>query len=115
VANAFVGAFIGLVCAALFGPSWNTFLAMLVGMAIGMLLSLPPLFGFVALFGAMEIMVPTMTTGMVAGMVVSMRAAGQEVGLSAGAALGAQTGLLVIAVIYLVNVIVKRRVPTWTS
>ncbi len=32
------GALVGLSCAALFGPAWNMWLSMLIGMAIGMLI-----------------------------------------------------------------------------
>jgi hypothetical protein len=56
-----------------------------------------------------------MTTGMVVGMVVSMAAVGSPITLGAGALLGVETSLVVLAAVYLANVLIKRRVPKWTT
>ena len=115
LANSVVGALVGLASAAVFGPGWNMIIAMLAGMALGMVISLPALLGFVVLFGAMEVMVPAMTTGMVAGMVVSMSATMGDLTLAQAALLGAKSGLGVLVAIYLANVVVKRRAALWTT
>ena len=115
LANSVVGALVGLASAAVFGPGWNMIIAMLAGMALGMVISLPALLGFVVLFGAMEVMVPAMTTGMVAGMVVSMSATMGPLSFASAAVLGVKSGLGVLAAIYLANIIVKRRAALWTT
>ena len=115
LANSVVGALVGVASAALFGPGWNMIIAMLVGMALGMVISLPALLGFVVLFGAMEVMVPAMTTGMVAGMVVSMSATMGPLSFASAAVLGVKSGLGVLVAIYLANIIVKRRAALWTT
>lgn len=108
------GALVGVVCAALFGPAWNMWVAMLVGMALGMVLALLPALGLGALFGAMEVMVPVMLTGMVAGMVVSMRAAMGTLSVPSGVEIGCLSGLGALAVSYLMNAVLRRRVRRWT-
>jgi len=115
LANSVVGALVGVASAALFGPGWNMIIAMLVGMALGMVISLPALLGFVVFFGAMEVMVPAMTTGMVAGMVVSMSATMGPLSFASAAVLGVKSGLGVLVAIYLANIIVKRRAALWTT
>ena len=115
LANCVVGAVVGVASAALFGPGWNMIIAMLVGMALGMVISLPALLGFVVFFGAMEVMVPAMTTGMVAGMVVSMSATMGPLSFGSAALLGVKSGLGVLVAIYLANIIVKRRAALWTT
>ena len=115
LANSVVGALVGVASAALFGPGWNMIIAMLVGMALGMVISLPALLGFVVFFGAMEVMVPAMTTGMVAGMVVSMSATMGPLSFASAAMLGVKSGLGVLVAIYLANIIVKRRAALWTT
>ncbi|MGE4651801.1 MAG: hypothetical protein AAEJ53_13010 [Myxococcota bacterium] len=115
LANSVVGALVGVASAALFGPGWNMIIAMLVGMALGMVISLPALLGFVVFFGAMEVMVPAMITGMVAGMVVSMSATMGPLSFASAAVLGVKSGLGVLVAIYLANIIVKRRAALWTT
>ncbi len=115
LANSVVGALVGLASAAVFGPGWNMIIAMLAGMALGMVISVPALLGVVVLFGAMEVMVPAMTTGMVAGMVVSMSATMGPLSFASAAVLGVKSGLGVLVAIYLANIIVKRRAALWTT
>jgi hypothetical protein len=115
VSNLAVGALVGVVTAALFGPGWNMFVAMFVAMALGMAISLPFALLLGALFGAMEIMVPVMTTGMVAGMVVGMDAAMRASSIGHGAQLGAVSGLGVMVAVYLANAVIRGRTSHWTS
>jgi hypothetical protein len=68
-----------------------------------------------ALFGAMEVMLPVMTTGMLAGMVVSMAAAMAEHTFADGVWLGAMSGIGVFVATYIANVVVKRKASEWTS
>ena len=113
--NVAAGIVVALVSAALFGPGWNMVLAMIVGMALGMMISLPIAIASGALFGAMEVMIPVMTTGMVAGMVVSMAAAMDEIGLGSAARLGAYSGIGVAIATYVANALIKRRGVPWTQ
>jgi hypothetical protein len=115
LANGFAGAVIGSLMTLVFGPSWNMFLAMLVGMGIGMLVSTFIALPLGALFGAMEVMVPVMTTGMVAGMVVSMAAAMEEVPFMRGAELGVMCGVVTLIACYVANSLIRRRASKWTS
>lgn len=115
VSNVLTGGVIGIIMAAVFGPSWNMFVAMFVAMAFGMAISLPFAFLLGALFGAMEIMVPVMTTGMVAAMVVSMDAAMMECSLVRGAQLGALSGVGVMIAVYLANAVIRGRTSHWTQ
>ncbi len=113
--NIVAGSVIAVITAALFGPSWNMVLAMIVGMALGMLISLPIAILSGALFGAMEVMIPVMTTGMVAGMLVSMVAAMGEVALGWSARVGAIIGIGVAIATYVANSVIRRRASRWTS
>jgi len=103
LASAFNGALVGLIVAALIGPSWNMLIAMVVGMGLGMVIALPGSFLFTPFFGAMEVMIPVMVTGMSAGMVVGMGAAMSELPLSEAAFWGAGVGVGVVMVIWVVN------------
>ena len=115
LANASVGALVGVVCAACFGSGWNMVLAMFLCMALGMALSLPFALGFGALFGAMEVMLPVMTTGMLAGMVASMAGAMEGLALARGATLGLWSGLAVVVVTYVANALIRGRASRWTA
>ncbi len=115
VVNIVAGSVIAVITAALFGPSWNMVLAMIVGMALGMLISLPIAILSGALFGAMEVMIPVMTTGMVAGMLVSMAATMGEVAIGWSARVGATTGIGVVIATYVANSVIRRRAGRWTS
>ena len=53
LANLFAGALVGAICAWLFGPGWNMWVAMLVGMPIGMIVALP----VAGLLGALALLV----------------------------------------------------------
>jgi hypothetical protein len=119
LANAMAGTLVGLAMAALFGPSWNMFLAMFVGMALGMALSLFVALPMGALFGAMEVMVPVMTTGMVSGMVVSMAATMtakmEPLSFSQAAELGLYSGIATLAACYVANAWIRGKASRWTT
>ena len=115
LANATAGTLVGLAMAALFGPSWNMFLAMFVGMALGMALSLFVALPMGALFGAMEVMVPVMTTGMVSGMVVSMVATMEPLSFSQAAELGLYSGIATLAACYVANAWIRGKASRWTT
>ena len=68
-----------------------------------------------AFFGAMEIMLPVMTTGMLAGMVVPMAAAMADHTFADGLWLGVLCGIVVLAATYAANTIIKRKADQWTS
>lgn len=110
IVNTAVGAFVGLACAALFGPAWNMWLSMFIGMALGMAMALVlSLVVFAVLFGAMEVIVPAMLTGMSTGMVVGMAAPITEVGLGDGAYWGALLGFVCLVVTYAANAVLLRQ------
>lgn len=83
----------GLAAASLIGTGWPMLIGMLVGMVIGMLVSLLGPFVFSPLFGAHEIMLPTMLSGMAAGMVLGMAATLQSFGAATIVGIGALIGL----------------------
>lgn len=115
LANSVTGALCGLVAAAVVSPSWNSWVAMLVGMAAGMVICLPAAFVFMPFFGAMEVMMPVMLTGMMATMVVAMRAAMGEMEPAVAAGQGALVGVGVLLLVYLADRILRGRKERWTS
>ena len=98
------GAAVSLACLALTPSDWNMFIAMLAGMAIGMITALV-ISGalFVRYFGAMEVMVPSMLTGMFTGMFISMAATMSSPTYSASACFGVVTGLITLFSTYYFN------------
>ena len=98
------GVAVSLTCLALTPSDWNMFIAMLAGMAIGMITALV-ISGalFVRYFGAMEVMVPSMLTGILTGMVVSMAATMTSPGYSTVAYFGIAIGLLTLLATYFLN------------
>lgn len=93
-----------LAAHAVTGPSWPMPLAMLVGMVLGMLVAM--VLGFAALmrwFGAMEILLPTMTAGMVAGMVIAMNRSMADTALVDHLLLAAVIGILTTVVVWVAN------------
>ena len=115
VSNLAVGALVGGACALLFGTGWNMFVAMIAGMGLGMVISLPLAFLLSAFFGALETMLPVMTTGMVAGMVVSMETSLMATRVADAAWLGCLSGLGVVVATYLANGVIKPRAKRWTT
>ena len=83
---------------AIVGPQWDMVLAMLVGMAVGMLLHLTVLLLFIPLLGTFEVMIPSAVIGMYGGMLFGMRDSMQQAYVSRGMALavGALFGLVVV-------------------
>jgi hypothetical protein len=83
---------------AIIGPQWDMVLAMLVGMAVGMLLHLTLLLLFIPLLGTFEVMIPSAVIGMYGGMLFGMRDSMQQAYVSRDMALavGALFGLVVV-------------------
>jgi hypothetical protein len=115
VSNLTAGAFVGGACALLLPAGWNMLATMVLGMALGMLLSLPVGFLLSGLFGAMETLLPVMTTGMVAGMVVAMQPGLATMRFADGARLGGWCGCGVVVATYLANAVIKPRAKRWTT
>lgn len=92
LANASVGALAGWVGAACMEPGGSMWLGMAYGMVAGMGIAFLGGLLFIPLFGAMEVMVPTMLTGMAAsmagGMTVMLEAVETGALLAEGAAVG---------------------------
>jgi len=103
VSNIVIGALVGAVAVLLVSTGWNMWLAMVLMMVVGMVLSLVAAFGFIFFFGAMEVMVPAMQTGMWSGMAVGMWQAMAPLSVTQGALVGAVTGLLVLNVTWVAN------------
>ena len=70
---------------------------------------------YLRLFGAMEVMVPSMLTGMLAGMVVAMQAASAPVAAGDGAGTGAAIGVGCLALTYLANARLTGGTHEWTT
>jgi len=115
VSNVVAGALVGGACVLLFSPQWNMVLAMIAGMVFGMAFSLPVAFLLSGVFGAMETLLPLMTTGMVAGMVVAMQASLTAVPFEDAAQTGGLCGVSVVVVTYLANMFIKPRAVRWTT
>lgn len=94
-----VGAVVGWIsCVAFAG--WNMWLAMIVAMPLGMLLATLLWFPLGIIFGAMEVMIPTMFSGMASGMLLGMSATGSHI---AGLLWGAIVGLACIVAVWILN------------
>ena len=112
--NVVAGALVGGVCAWLLPPEWNMAVAMIAGMALEMVTSLPAAFLLSGLFGAMETLLPVMTTGMVAGMVVAMRASLTVIRPEDAVRIGGLCGLTVVIATYAANAFIRPRAARWT-
>ena len=111
VTNAGCGAVVALVCTTAFGDGWPTLVAMVLGMVAGGVVSIPLAMLAVTLFGAMEVMLPVMTTGMLVGMMASSRSVAPGVAAMGGAL----AGLGVLFVTYLLNARLRAKGNTWTA
>jgi hypothetical protein len=109
------GALAGLTCAGLVETSWPGPVAMLAGMALGMIVVLPLQLLASLFLGAFEVMLPLMLTGMAAGMAVAMAAAMQPLTALAGIQWGALIGLACLAFTYLVDAALRGEARSWTS
>jgi hypothetical protein len=96
---------------ALVNPSWSMPAAMLAGMFAGMALALLLMPVCVALFGAMEVMLPVMLTAMLAGMVFGMAGALLVTAPPAVLLGGGLTGLAVLLLTYAVDAGLRGRRP----
>ena len=83
-------------------------------MALGMLVSLLSPIVFTPLFGAHEVMIPSMLSGMLSGMVVGMGAAMQPLSAGTASAQGALIGLGVTVLVWIGNAVLHGEQP-WTS
>ena len=98
IAGLLTGLLTAFAVRAIVGPQWDMVLAMLVGMAVGMLLHLTLLLLFIPLLGTFEVMIPSAVIGMYGGMLFGMRDSMQQAYVSHGMALavGALFGLVVV-------------------
>ena len=115
LASSLIGVLAGLAVSALIGPSWPMLIGMLVGMALGMLVSLLSPIVFTPLFGAHEVMIPSMLAGMLSGMVVGMGAAMQPLSAGTVSALGALIGVGVTVLVWIGNAVLHGEQQSWTS
>lgn len=104
VSNTLVAALSGVVIHSLMSNSWPMMIAMLLGMVIGMFVAnLCCFVGLMRYFGAMEIMVPAMTSGMVAGMVVAMSRAMTSLTLFDHLLVSIICGILLTVIVWVVD------------
>ena len=105
--TATVGAVSGVLCALCFSESWPMMLAMLPGMAIGMIVG----FALASLasiwFGAFEVSVPSMLGGMLAGMAVSMVAAMRPLPLPEACLIGVALALASLLLTSIANTLLR--------
>lgn len=100
-ANSLTGALCAVLGLMVAEQSWPMPLAMTSAMLIGMFSAMTLcMLLFIGFFGAMEVMLPTMLSGMVAAMLPIMHPAET---LALNALQGAMAGLLVIALVWLAN------------
>ncbi len=123
------GAAVALVVTRVVSPAWSQWLAMPVGMVLGMLVAVPVSLIFVVPFGFMEVLLPGMLVGMLAGMWAGMEVS-IEVAIESsmeapsfvpifpslaapanlhGAAAGALIGFWVMFLVYAMNARLTRR------
>ena len=107
IANVTVGAIIGVVSWLIVGNTWNMLLSMALMMVVGMVLALPLAFLFVAVCGAMEVLVPVLLTGMSSGMVVGVWNTVQDLSLLEALLVGSACGVMSIVMIWAVNSRIK--------
>ena len=98
LAGALTGMLTALVVRTIVGPQWDMVVAMLVGMAAGMLIHLTLLLLFIPLLGTFEVIMPSAVIGMYGGMLFGMRDSMQQsyVSLNTALVIGALFGLLVV-------------------
>lgn len=101
VSNSVISVLAGIAAASLVGVGWPMPLGMLVGMALGMLVSFLGPLVFCPWFGAHEVMLPTMLTGMLSGMVFGMWAAMQSSSPGTVVSIGALLGLGVAILVWI--------------
>jgi hypothetical protein len=106
--NLVAGIAAALCARALVGAHWNVLLAMGTGMAVGMLASSLVAFFFMPLFGAFEVMLPSMLTGTISGMLVGMLEPMRGPSPAEAAACGSASGIASIAWTYAVTAWVRR-------
>jgi len=109
LSNTGVGALVGFVVVVSVREGWSPLLAMVSGMFLGDVVSLPAIVVLSILFGAMEVMLPVMLTGMVTGMLVAMLMATRGLSIGAGIAVGMLVGLVTLGATYIVDAWVQRQ------
>ena len=103
-AGSLSGLVAALCCTLLIDSQWSMLPAMIIAMVVGMVASMVlALLLLMRFFGAMEVMIPTMLAGMYAGMIVGMRAAMSDLATVDACLYGALTGLVTVALCWLVN------------
>ena len=107
LSNTGVGALVGFVVVVSVREGWSPLLAMVSGMFLGDVVSLPAIVVLSILFGAMEVMLPVMLTGMLAGMLVGMGAAMNMLPGDVAVGIGAVIGLVVLLTTYGLDVYLK--------
>ena len=104
LANILTGGVTALVVLPIISNSWHMFAAMIVGMMAGMVISIiSGALIFIPLFGAMEVMVPTMLSGMFSGMVVGMWATMSSIAPEIALLIGSVFGVASLIFTYSVN------------
>lgn len=103
VSNILVGAVVGLLCAVTVSVGWPMFVVMLFTMLLGMGVALMLFFPLSILFGAMEIMLPTMFSGMMSGMVVGMWCTMAPQTPGSGAMVGSVCALVSLVVLWVID------------
>lgn len=98
LAGALTGMLTALAVRIIVGPQWDMVVAMMVGMAAGMVVHVTLLLVFIPLLGTFEVMMPGAVIGMYGGMLFGMRDAMQQAYVPRNTALvvGALFGVLVV-------------------
>ena len=111
VSNLVVGLLAATICGFLFS-SWPMVLGMIIAMFLGMLIStVLTVTVLLKWFGAMEIMLPVMTTGMFAAMAVIMWPPEGGYTLIGASEIGLTTGFTIFVLTWIINSIMVGRAP----
>ncbi len=97
------GAAVALIAWLMIDTDWNMLVAMMLMMVAGMLICLLLALPTIALFGAMEVMLPMMLTGMISGMATAMWLAMIPLILMESLLVGSAAGLVTIVAIWITN------------
>lgn len=109
--NLIVGALAAIVCGYLFS-GWPMIVGMIVAMFLGMIIStVLTLAVLLKWFGAMEVMLPVMTTGMFSSMVVVMWPPQSGYSVVDATEIGLSVGAAIFVTTWIINAILVRRAP----
>lgn len=111
VSTALIGALVAVICIAMLPADWHMAVAMLPGMAIGMIIPFfLCIFVLGRIWGALELMVPCMLGGMLSGMAVGMAMTMSALTMARAAMIGVAVAWAALAFCHGLNAVERIRV-----